>query len=200
MRQFPEECVDIVVTSLPYNLESMSEYHWERRFKKLFKRCLKRYRKGQTNFSKVYKPEDEAFLKSIGYKPREFFDFVEDYAEEGVPSLETAIMVAAVRRDYLRTIQKGVLSEGELTEPELPARDEELGGYRWLPRIIAKARGKLRGELDPEIMYCCGGDRGFLKEQDIHPADFLRAVWAADGDDAKILQYVEEAPGKGSGE
>jgi hypothetical protein len=39
-------------------------------------------------------------------------------------------------------------------------------------------------------MYSCGGDRAFLKKVDIHPADFLREVWAARDDDRKIIEYV----------
>ena len=39
-------------------------------------------------------------------------------------------------------------------------------------------------------MYCCGGDRAFLKKVNIHPADFLRYVWAAHDDDQKIVGYV----------
>ncbi len=73
----------------------------------------------------------------------------------------------------------------------LPEKDSELGGHRWLPRIITKARAKLAGELDPETMFSCGGDRAFLRSHDIHAADFLRAVWAAGDDDQKIVDYIE---------
>jgi hypothetical protein len=40
-------------------------------------------------------------------------------------------------------------------------------------------------------MYSCGGDRAFLHQHDIHPADFLRVVWAARGDHGKIAAYVK---------
>jgi hypothetical protein len=42
-------------------------------------------------------------------------------------------------------------------------------------------------------MYSCGGDRKFLRSHDIHPADFLRAVWAAGDDDSKAAAYVRRA-------
>jgi hypothetical protein len=42
-------------------------------------------------------------------------------------------------------------------------------------------------------MFSCGGDRNFLRTQDIAPADFLRAVWAAHGDQDKVLEYVRSA-------
>lgn len=72
-----------------------------------------------------------------------------------------------------------------------PVKLETLAGYVWLPRILVKARGKLRGELDPNTMFCCGGDRKFLREHDIAPADFLRAVWSAGDDDSKVIDFVK---------
>jgi hypothetical protein len=54
-----------------------------------------------------------------------------------------------------------------------------------------KARGKLRGELNSDIMFCCGGDRRFLSNNDIAPADFLRAVWSAGDDDSDIVKFVK---------
>lgn len=169
----------------------MSDYAWDSQFTDLFNRCLSRYRSGDADFSKYYSDTDSAFLKSIGCKPREFFDFVEDHADGGEPSLGTAILIASARRDYLRTIQHGKLSAKEVLNSDLPPKPAEMDGIPWLPRIIVKARAKLRGELHPDIMYCCGGDRNFLSTHDIAPADFLRVVWAAGDDDSKILAYVK---------
>jgi len=169
----------------------MSNYTWDSTFAELFNRCLERYRSGDEDFDGYYSDGDLAFLKSIGYKPREFFDFVEDFGDGGEPSLTTAVLVASVRRDFLDVVQGGTLSEKEVTPEELPERDAELGRFRWLPRIITKARAKLRGELHPEIMYSCGGDRAFLREHDIAPSDFLRVVWAAKDDDGAIVEYVK---------
>ncbi len=168
-------------------------YTWETEFRELFDHCRKKYTDGVTDLRTYYTETNQAFLKEIGCQPREFFDFVEDYCDESIPTPETALLVAAVRRDYFAVVQGGIRSEKRLKPENLPARDLELGGFVWLPRILAKARAKLRGELDPEIMYCCGGDRAFLRRHDIHPADFLRAVWAAGEDDQRILDYLEEA-------
>jgi hypothetical protein len=74
----------------------------------------------------------------------------------------------------------------------LPPKTEELDGIPWLPRIIAKAGCFLKGGLCHEIMYGCGGDRRFLKEHDIHPADFLRVVWGTEGDKEKMLAFVRD--------
>ena len=79
-------------------------------------------------------------------------------------------LIAAVRREYLNQEQGGVLSEHELVEPDLPSREDELEGFRWLPRILTKARAKLKGELHPDIMYSCGGDRKFLKVAPLLPS------------------------------
>lgn len=166
-------------------------YSWDSTFSALFDRCLTRYRSGDTDYSGYYSADDLAFLDSIGYQPREFFDFVEDLAEIGEPSLTTAVMIASVRRDYLTEIMHGAKGDQVLDPATLPAKTSEVDGFVWLPRILVKARAKLRGELDPNTMYCCGGDRAFLKRHDIAPADFLRAVWAAGDNDAKVIDYVK---------
>ena len=169
----------------------MSDYQWDSQFCELFERCLARYRSGDTDFTGYYSDEDASFLTSIGYKPREFFDFVEDFGDGGEPSLTTAVMIASVRRDYLRVVMDGQLSDHEVTPDQLPPKDSVLEGFVWLPRILVKARAKLRGELHPDIMFSCGGDRRFLRENDVAPADFLRAVWAAGDDDAKVVAYLQ---------
>ena len=164
---------------------------WNESFEKLFNTCLKKYQSGNQNFLSYYSEENISFLESIGYKPREFFDFVEDLADEGAPAQSTALLIAAVRRDYFTVAQNSMLSETEITRDDIPPFSDELVGIAYLPRIIAKARAKLKGELHPDLMFCCGGDRKFLRENNLHPADFLRKVWAADGDDQKIANYVK---------
>ncbi len=165
---------------------------WNDQFLKLFRSCVEKYRGGNDDFHSYYEPDDIIFLKSIGYKPRELFDFVEDLVDEDVPSESTALLVAAVRRDYFLTVQKGEHSDHEITTADLPTFGDTLADIPYFPRILRKARAKLRGELDPDIMYGCGGDRKFLRDHgDIHPADFLRHVWASgDDDDTHIIDYV----------
>ena len=100
--------------------------------------------------------------------------------------------MAAVRRDFFLVDQKAKVSGISITRDELPNFGEELSGIPYLPRILVKARAKLRGELDPDVMYGCGGDRNFLaKNGGIHPADFLRRVWASGGDDSKIVAWIK---------
>ena len=165
---------------------------WNDQFISLFERCLSKYESGNKDFNSYYSKDDLTFLQSIGYKPREFFDFVEDLGDAGDPTLSTALLVASVRRDYFLVVQNGEASDVEITSSDLPTFGDELAGIVYLPRIIKKARHKLRGELDPDLMYGCGGDRNFLKNNgNIHPADFLRHVWSAEEDDAKIVSYVQ---------
>jgi hypothetical protein len=166
---------------------------WNDTFLALFDRCLARFQSGDQDFTRYYTCEESAFLASIGCKPREFFDFVEDFAGEGEPSISTALLVAAVRRDYFHTVQKGIPSDKVFTRDDVPTFGEELEGMAYLPRLLAKGRAKLRGELDPDLMFDCGGDRNFLtKHGDIHPADFLRHLWAAGDDDQKITTWIKE--------
>ncbi len=173
-----------------------NHYHWDAEFLALFDRCVAKYRGGDTDFTGYYKAADSTFLDAIGCQPREFFDFVEDFCSyDGQPSAGTALLVAAARRDYLLTVQHGTKSTAVLDPATLPPKDStSLGGIRWLARILVKARAKLRGELHPEIMYGCGGDRQFLSAHNVHPADFLRAVWATGEDDAKLLAWFTGKP------
>ena len=42
-------------------------------------------------------------------------------------------------------------------------------------------------------IYCCENDRRFFREHgNIHPADFLRVVWAAGDSDPKVYDYVRQ--------
>lgn len=166
---------------------------WNDSFLALFDRCVSAYQSGSRDLPGFYSPENLEFLASIGCQTREFFDFVEDFCEDGQPTASTALLVAAVRRDYFLTAQRGETSDKIITRDDVPTFGEELDGMAYLPRILAKARAKLRGELDPDLMYGCGGDRNFLlKHGAIHPADFLRHVWACDEDDQKLADWVKQ--------
>ncbi len=165
---------------------------WNDVFLALFDRCAARFQAGDTDFKNYYDAADLAFLADIGCQTREFFDFVEDFCGEGQPSISTALLIAAVRRDYFLALQDRVCSETRLTANDIPTFGDELDGMAYLPRIIAKGRAKLRGELDPDLMFGCGGDRRFLRTHgDIHPADFLRNVWSAGDDDLKVAEWIK---------
>jgi hypothetical protein len=165
---------------------------WEQPFSNLFHASVKKYRAGHEKAAGLVDAEGATFLASIGYTEQEFFDFVEDFARGGEPTLETALAVAKVRRDYFLNEQHGKRSKHTIEMDKLPSKDSEVDGIGWLPRIIPKAEAKLRGEMPPELMYGCGGDRKFFKANHVDPADFLRKVWSAKGNQKEIVAWVKK--------
>lgn len=166
----------------------MNPHDWTVTLKSLYAKAQERYAKGDRGASALFDEEECAALARIGARPIELYDYVED---AWAVSWETALLIIAVRRDYFLTVQKGVPVTAAFGEP--PARGEELEGIGWLPRLIFKAEARLRGVLQESLMYGCGGDRAFFKQHDLHPADFLRVVWAANGDWQKIVAYVKKS-------
>ncbi len=167
---------------------------WYHELKQLFVLSCERYRTGERDALRYFTVAQEAYLLSVGQSAQEMYDFAEDHARGGEPDWETVLLVSAARRDYFLNVQHGVASGRSISMADLPAKDAELEGIPWLPRIIKKAEAKLRGELPPDVMYLCGGDRSFLTQHGLDGADFLRHVWAADGDEQKVLAYVRLIP------
>ena len=172
----------------------MENYTWDTKFVALFDRCVALYRTGSKDPAKWFSEADLAFLASFGYKPGEFFDFVDDHCRYPDMAAATALTVAAVRRDYFLHVQKGVASTRIVDRDELPAKSAAVQGIVWLPRLLAKAKAKLRGEMHYDTMFGCGGDRGFFQRYDIMPAEFLTAVWRAGDDDQQIIDWVKSRP------
>jgi hypothetical protein len=171
----------------------MNSYLWTRPLREIYDKSVALYKQGNRDLESYFIVEEAAFLSSIGLRPINLFDWAEDMNAAGEPDWNTVLLIAAARRDYFLVHQKGITLTSVTEASELPAKTDELEGIPWLPRIIKKARCFLEGGLCHEIMYCCGGDRRFLKEHDIHPADFLRAIWASGGDNAKLLAYVQQS-------
>jgi hypothetical protein len=167
---------------------AVGAYAWAGRLRQLYEKALAQFRAGNRDAGRFFKADELAFLATIGARPSELFDFAEDAGEL---DWETALLICAVRRDYFLAEQRGEPAATRLSADAFPAKNARLGGIAWLPRLILKTKARLRGELPDELMYCCGGDRKFFKDHDIHPADFLRAVWAAREDDAQMLDYVK---------
>ena len=169
----------------------MISYLWTRRLRELYDKSVDLYRGGNRDLDSHFTPEETDWLASVGLRPINLYDWAEDMVSSGEPDWNTVLLIAAARRDYFLVQQQGITSNSVTEASELPPKPEELEGIPWLPRIIAKANCFLKGGLCHEIMYCCGGDRRFLKEHDIHPADFLRVVWASHGDQSKVLAFVK---------
>ncbi len=177
----------------PLASATMNDQTWDTTFRELFERCAKLHRAGDARGVNWFTANDKAFLDSIGYTTQEFFDFVDDHCRYGAegPTLETALLVAAVRRDYFRVVQNGRRTGKTVPPSELPPKPAAVDGIPWLPRLIVKARAKLKGEMDTDTMFGCGGDRAFFEQHKLHPADFLRVAWAAGDDDRKIIDFVK---------
>src|SRR6202167_1740086 len=168
-----------------------SSTQWRETFTQLFHPAVKKYQAGPQKASGLLDQAGAEFLASIGYTEQEFFDFVEDFAKGGEPTLETALKIASIRRDYFLKEQNGTPSKHRISMDDLPSKDAQVEDISWLPRLIPKAEAKLRGEMPPDLMYGCGGDRKFFKTHHVDPDDFLRKVWDARGNQAKIIAWVK---------
>lgn len=167
---------------------------WKSTFSDLFLTSVEKYRSGHHQAFGLLDTQDQVFLASIGHTEQEFFDFIEDFAKGGEPTLETALDIASVRRDYFLREQNGIPSARRISMADLPSKDASVEGIGWLPRLIPKAEAKLRGEMPSDLMYGCGGDRRFFKTHQIDPAEFLRKIWAANGNAIEIITWIKARP------
>ncbi|MEO6052919.1 MAG: DUF5069 domain-containing protein [Chthoniobacterales bacterium] len=167
----------------------MSDYDWTQRFLELHQEASERYQDGAKTPSSVLKADEIEWLAEMGCSAQEFFDFIEDFCRGEEPDAGTALLVAAKRRDYFLSVQKG-RPEPELPSSTLPPKTEEVKDIPWLPRLIEKAKRKLRGQMDDDLMYGCGGDRNFFQKYEMHPADFLKLVEDSKGKDAEVVAFI----------
>ena len=172
--------------------EGIGDEVWEKTFHDLFTRAVDTFESGVRDPDQMFSEEERAFLDSIGATSYEIFDYVEDWSEDGEPTPEIVREVTGLRREYFLQVQKGKSESSGLDSDSLPSPYASMGGHRWLPRIIEKARAKLRGELPPDIMYGCGMDRPFLQKRNIQLPEFLKVVWEAGEHDEKILHFVDQ--------
>ena len=122
-----------------------SSQDWLSQFREMYDQAVHRFEQGHRGPETVVGREALAFLDSIGTSAQELYDFVEDWVEDGEPGFDAVAAMTDVRRTYFLTVQEGKPSDQVIPSATLPSGGAELGGYRWLPRIIAKARAKLRG-------------------------------------------------------
>lgn len=168
----------------------MNHYDFADRFRALYDQAVKQYAAGRRGADSYFSAEDAAFLSANGIAPQHLYDYAEDHNNYGEPGYDRALGIELVRRDYFLNAQKGKPSSRVLDADALPAKTVAVKGIEWLPRLIPKAKAKLRGELPPELMYSCGGDRAFFKKHNIHPAEFLSLVWRHESNDAAIVDWV----------
>ena len=168
----------------------MNHYIYQQTLKTIWEGAVAKYNEGNREPDTYFDEATLAELASVGLNMMDVYDFAEDFVKSGEPDFETFLMISEARRDYFLTMQAGKPSGKTIETSNLPEKTEEVAGIVWLPRIMPKALAKLRGELPPETMYGCGGDRRFFKENNIHPAEFLRAAWAYEDTPTKLVDWV----------
>lgn len=169
---------------------------WKTEFKAIYDRGLNNYRKGLKTPADMFNGADKASLAAMGCTAQELYDFIDDGERYGEPDYDTTLAVTSIRRDYFLNVMKGVPTGKLFPMSQLPAKAAAVEGIAWLPRIIAKARIKLRGEMPDELMYGCGGDRGFLEGIGMSLPDFLTLVRDSGDDDQRVIDAVKKAAGR----
>lgn len=174
----------------------MSDSDWQTQFRKVWDRAVTAWQAGRRTPGSMFDAADAAFLAGIGCSTQELFDFVDDSLNyDGDPDFATTLAVTAVRRDYFLNVMGGKPSGRTATMGSLPLKSTEVDGISWLPRLIVKARLKLRGEMPAELMYGCAGDRPFLRRMNLTLPKFLELVRDAGTDDRRIVNAVKQAAG-----
>ena len=174
----------------------MSDIHWPDKFHELYDKAVQAYKAGNRQPDRFFTGAELGFLHGLGCSAQEIYDFAEDWHWSEEPSFDTVLLITAARRDYFLEVQQGQASGKIVPMSDFPAKDAQLDGIAWLPRIILKAKAKLRGELPSDLMYDCGGDRAFLSQVSVHAADFLRLVWRNWDDLAAIVRQIRSRSGK----
>jgi len=174
----------------------MDHFAFPARFRALHDLAAQRYAAGHRTAAGLLPPADEAWLAANGLSAQNLLDYAEDFTASGEPGPELALAIELVRRDYFLNAQGGRPSGKALDPDTMPAKADAVRGVAWLPRLLPKARAKLRGELPPSLMFCCGGDRRFFRERGILPAEFLSLVWREPKDEAVVEWVLARGPGK----
>lgn len=182
--------VQPATTNEDSHIMTQSAPDWTGTFQALFAEKAASYRKGTRSVNQLFSDEEKEFLQTIGATSQEIFDFVEDWCDDGEPDPETVLAITRIRWDYLQKEQGGTHSERVVHLDSFPSRQATLAGLEWFPRIIEKAKAKLRGELPPDLMYACGGDRRFLKKVNVDPVEFLQVTRDAGEKLEPIIQFV----------
>ncbi len=166
---------------------------WKLEFRQVWQRAAAAWKAGRRSAQNMFTPADVAFLAGLGCTAQELFDFVDDSLSYGDLDLETALAVTEIQREYFLKVMNGQPTGRMVPMSALPAKSAAVDGISWLPRLIAKARIKLRGELNPDLMYGCAGDRPFLRKHHLTLPLFLQLVWDKGDDDRAIVDAFKKA-------
>ncbi len=169
----------------------MKHYEFPSQFRAVYDRAVTLYGGGQRGVGTFFTPDETRFLAANGLTAQNLHDYAEDHhGYDGEPGPHHALAIELVRRDYFLNAQGGRASTVVIGAAQLPAKSATVRGIAWLPRLIPKAHAKLHGELPPTLMYGCGGDRGFFREHNILPAEFLTLVWRHENQPDAIADWV----------
>lgn len=174
-----------------------THHNYQEELEQLWAAAVESYKdKGDHTAQTLFGEADKRFIDFIGASTQEIYDFIEDYVKyDGTPDFATFAMVQDIRKNYYYVVQKGKRSTNVLDVSSIPSKQDEVDGIAWLPRIIPKAIAKLKGELGPDIMFGCGGDRRFFNENNLHMAEFLQLVWNNMDNQKAIISYVKARRG-----
>ena len=169
---------------------------WKLEFRNVWDRGVAAWQAGRNSAHSMFSAADVAFLETIGCSAQELFDFVDDSLGHNDLDFETTLAVTANRRSYFLEVMHGKPTGRVMPMNALPAKSAEVDGIAWLPRLIAKARIKLRGEMNPDLMYGCAGDRPFLRSHRMTLPEFLQLVRDKGDDDRAIVDALKQAAGR----
>ena len=184
---------DQVESARQFLAEAPETDPWSEQFRAVYDRALSAFRSGRSSVATLCDSADTAFLLSSGCSVQELYDFVEDAVDYGEPDLETVLDVQRIRRDYFLGVLRGEWTGQVVPMSALPLKTDAVDGIAWLPRLIVKARLKLRGELSPDTMYGCGGDRPFLRRMGLTLPRFLELVRDSGDDNLAIVEAVKRS-------
>ena len=166
---------------------------WKAQFKAVHASGISAWLAGNRSPSHMFNAHEQEFLASIGCSTQELFDFIDDLQDYGEPDFETVFAVQEIRFNYFKDVMHSQPSGIIASMADLPAKTDAVQGISWLPRLIVKARLKLKGEMPLELMYGCGGDRPFLRRMHMTLASFLQLVWDCGDDDTSIIEAVKKS-------
>ena len=175
---------------------SIDHHDWQKQFRHVYDRGVAAWHAGFRSPERMFDGTDVAFLSSIGCTAQELFDFVDDELRHGDFDFTTTLAVAAIRRDYFLNVMEGKPAGRTVTMASLPSKTAAVDGIAWLPRLIVKARVKLRGEMPADLMYGCAGDRPFLRQMKMDLPGFLKLVWDSGEDDRRVIDAVKKSAGR----
>src|SRR4030095_4634254 len=98
---------------------------WQNQFRTVFNRGVAAWKQDRKSPATMFEPDDVKFLATIGCTAQELFDFVDDLQRYGEPDFQTALKIAALRRDYFLNVLKGKSTGRVASMDDLPAKTDE---------------------------------------------------------------------------